>query len=339
MTGRSFYDIMIVHYIAAVITFMKKHNAATTQKETPRKTLGDIPADRLAERDYLLKRLTKFTLLSDVFMSVVFSDLEACQHAIRILSGDSRIRLKTVRTQYAISKAVSHGARLDVLAEDMDGRLYHMEIEGSDTVDHARRTRFYSAMTDSETLRKGSSYSELPRRHIFYISGPDIWKGGYTVYEEEKRLRQTGQPHDDGVRIAYVNTAVNDGSRIAKLMDYFKTADPFDDSEGELSKMVRFLKTEERGMDIMCEIMDQIREDGKQEGMRKGLQKGLQKGLREGRRKGKREGRRAGALESSRKAARNLSRMGMPAEMIAQVVEKDVSTIEKWLSDNGGNAS
>ena len=68
------------------------------------------------------------------------------------------------------------------------------------------------------------------------------------------------------------------GAGIAKLMDYFKTADPFDDSEGELSTMVRFLKTEERGMDIMCEIMDQIREDGKQEGMRKRTAKRVAKG-------------------------------------------------------------
>ena len=44
-------------------------------------------------------------------------------------------------------------------------------------------------------------------------------------------------------------------------MKYFKTADPFDDSEGELSNRVRFLKTEEGGIEIMCEIMEKIREE------------------------------------------------------------------------------
>ena len=53
----------------------------------------------------------------------------------------------------------------------------------------------------------------------------------------------------------FVQTEIDDRSRIAKLMKYFKTADPFDDSEGELSKQVRFLKTEEGGIEIMCEIM------------------------------------------------------------------------------------
>lgn len=58
--------------------------------------------------------------------------------------------------------------------------------------------------------------------------------------------------------------------RTAKLMSYFRTADPFDDSEGELSKRVRFLKTEEGGREIMCEIMERIREEGRGEGREEG---------------------------------------------------------------------
>ena len=78
-------------------------------------------------------------------------------------------------------------------------------------------------------------------------------------------------------------------------MKYFKTADPFDDSEGELSKQVRFLKTEEGGIEIMCEIMERIREEGKIEGRREGIREGKKSGLR--------EGRKSGRLESSRKGS------------------------------------
>ena len=47
-------------------------------------------------------------------------------------------------------------------------------------------------MTDKkkETLRKGRDYSELPERYIFYISRKDIWKNGYTVYEEENNMSE-----------------------------------------------------------------------------------------------------------------------------------------------------
>lgn len=261
----------------------------------------------LADRERMLKDLEQLTLLSDVFMSVVLSDLGACQHVVRILTGDHEIRLKSVRTQYVISKAVTRGARLDVLAEEQKSTLYHLEIENTDTMDHPRRTRFYGALTDSELLRKGAGYSALADRRIFYISRTDIWKKGYTVYEEEKRFRQTGLLHEDGAHVTYVNAAVDDGSRIAKLMRYFRTADPFDDSEGALSKRVRFLKTEEGGREIMCEIMEKIREEGRK------------------------EGRKSGFLESSRKTALNLNRMGMPEETIARAVEEDVTVVRQWL--------
>lgn len=261
----------------------------------------------LADRERMLKDLEQLTLLSDVFMSVVLSDLGACQHVVRILTGDHEIRLKSVRTQYVISKAVTRGARLDVLAEEQKSTLYHLEIENTDTMDHPRRTRFYGALTDSELLRKGAGYSALPDRRIFYISRTDIWKKGYTIYEEEKRFRQTGLLHEDGAHVTYVNAAVDDGSRIAKLMRYFRTADPFDDSEGALSKRVRFLKTEEGGREIMCEIMEKIREEGRK------------------------EGRKSGFLESSRKTALNLNRMGMPEETIARAVEEDVMVVRQWL--------
>lgn len=261
----------------------------------------------LADRERMLKDLEQLTLLSDVFMSVVLSDLGACQHVVRILTGDHEIRLKSVRTQYVISKAVTRGARLDVLAEEQKSTLYHLEIENTDTMDHPRRTRFYGALTDSELLRKGAGYSALPDRRIFYISRTDIWKKGYTIYEEEKRFRQTGLLHEDGAHVTYVNAAVDDGSRIAKLMRYFRTADPFDDSEGALSRRVRFLKTEEGGREIMCEIMEKIREEGRK------------------------EGRKSGFLESSRKTALNLNRMGMPEETIARAVEEDVTVVRQWL--------
>ncbi len=261
----------------------------------------------LADRERMLKDLEQLTLLSDVFMSVVLSDLGACQHVVRILTWDHEIRLKSVRTQYVISKAVTRGARLDVLAEEQKSTLYHLEIENTDTMDHPRRTRFYGALTDSELLRKGAGYSALPDRRIFYISRTDIWKNGYTVYEEEKRFRQTGLLHEDGAHVTYVNAAVDDGSRIAKLMRYFRTADPFDDSEGALSKRVRVLKTEEGGREIMCEIMEKIREEGRKEGRKSGL------------------------LESSRKTALNLNRMGMPEETIARAVEEDVTVVRQWL--------
>lgn len=49
-------------------------------------------------------------------------------------------------------------------------------------------------------------------------------------------------------------------------MKYFKTADPDDKSQGALSDRVHFLKCEEGGMKIMCEIAEKIFAEGREEG-------------------------------------------------------------------------
>lgn len=85
--------------------------------------------NRLAGRERHLQEIQSFTLLSDVFASVVLKDIPACQHVLRILTGRQKLCLCQVKTQYSISRAVSRGARLDVFAEDLEGNLYAVEIQ------------------------------------------------------------------------------------------------------------------------------------------------------------------------------------------------------------------
>ncbi len=226
----------------------------------------------IASKEERLLEARGFTLMSDVFMSVALEDKAACEYVIRILMGKPDLVVIDVKTQYTISKITSHDARLDVLAEitaiDSTNKLVNIEIQRRDTVDHARRTRFYGSMIDSEYLQKGKTYSELPDVYIFYISETDIWKCGRTTYEVTKTLG--GQPYDDGIHTVYINAAVNDGSAIAALMQYFKSCDPSDNSQGELSDRVRKLKSDEEG-EFMCELTQKWYNDGEKMGRAKDI--------------------------------------------------------------------
>ena len=257
----------------------------------------------IISREQLIEEARNFNLLSDVFIAVVLKDIPACQHVLRIITQIPGLKVKEIRTQYRISKIISHDAILDILAEDEEGRLYNIEIQRASTIDHARRTRFYGSMIDSEFLQKGKEYDELPKVRIIYISEGDIWKEQRTVYKVNKSLDPTGQSYDDGMQITYVNAEVDDGSEIAKLMKYFKTADPYDMSQGALSKRVHFLKCEEGGYKAMCEVAEKIGRMYEQNGMIKG----------------------------KRKTAINLARMGMPEEKIAEAVEMKVKVVRGWL--------
>lgn len=264
---------------------------------------------RITDRERRGEEARKFNLLSNVFLSVALNDRLACQYVLRILTGIEDLMVKEVRGQYRISRIESHDAILDILAEDKEGHLYNLEIQRADTIDHARRTRFYGAMIDSEYLEKGKNYAELPEVYIIYISETDLWKAGYTTYSVEKYFKNTCIEYEDGQHILYVNAAIDDGSETAELMKYFKTADPDDMKHGDLSKRVYYLKREEGGYNEMCEIADKI--------YREGIEQGIEQGK----------------LESQKETAMNLAQMGMPEEQIARALNLDLELVQKWLAD------
>ena len=253
---------------------------AGQKRPEPKKDFGEIQEERIS----IIQRLNLF---SDVFMSVALNDAGACQHVLRILLGDESLAVRYVKTQYRISRIASRDVQLDVFAEGSDGRLYTAEIQRKDTLDHARRTRFHGAMVDSEYLSKGKDYHELPEVYVIYISETDLWKRGKASCQVERKFsweegeeisvpkpakrgmkveRGEKKEYEDGEHILYVNAAIDDGTETAKLMKYFLTADPEDMSQGALSERVRYLKKEEGGQKIMCEIMDRIKEEGREEG-------------------------------------------------------------------------
>ena len=229
---------------------------------------------RIRHREFLLQGVEDLTLLDDTFMKIALNDIEACQYVIRILMDDPSIEIVEVRSQYRISKLVSKDAVLDILAEDTQGRVYNLEIQRKTTLDHARRTRRYNAMVDAEYLEKGKEYSEMPEVYVIYISETDIWKTWMTESPVEKYLKGQLTEYNDGQHTIYINAAINDGSPKAALMQYFKTCDPDDMSQGALYRRVRYLKREKGGIEEMGEYSERIFNGGREEGLREGRREG-----------------------------------------------------------------
>ena len=288
----------------------------TDENTTKEKAVADMKAAEsqrtsfISIKDQLVEKARSFNLLSNVFMSVALNDIPACQHVLRIITGIPDLIVKEVRSQHRISKITAHDAILDILAEDGHGRLINLEIQRKDTIDHARRTRFYAAMIDSECLEKGKDYDQMPDVHIIYISETDLWAAGKTVYKVEKKFKETEVPYDDGVYVTYVNAEVNDDSEIAKLMDYFKTADPEDMSQGDLSARIHFLKCEEGGYQEMCEVSEEIYKEGIIEGKKEGI------------------------IEGKKVTAFNMKSKGYPDATIADILDVGINVIQQWLYGN-----
>jgi hypothetical protein len=288
-----------------------QHESTNETKEQRQSHTPQDSKSFIERREELIAKIKEFNLLSNVFMSVALNDKAACQYVLRQIIGISDLIVREVRSQYRISKLISHDAVLDILAEDSRGKLYSIEIQRETTIHHPKRIRFYSAMIDSEYLAKGKTYLELPDLIILYISETDLWKAGKVIYHVQKRFEETGQLYDDGQQIICVNAAVDDGSPIAKLMQYFKTSNPEDMSYGILSERVRFLKQDEGGIEFMCQIANDIYEEGREEGLEQG------------------------ELLKAKDMAYNLARLGVSLDKIAEAAKVSIQVIRQWLDSSG----
>ena len=279
---------------------------------------------RIAHREFLLQGVEKLTLFHDTFMKVVLNDIEVCQYVIRILMDDPTIEIVDVRNQYRLARLTSKDSILDILAEDSRGRFYNLEIQRDTTPDHPRRTRLYGAMVDGEYLQKGEDYDAMPEVYVIYISRTDLWKTGDMETSVKKYLegKVKHKQYDDGQHVIYVNAAVDDGSKKAALLHYFKTADPDDMSQGSLSRRVRYLKREEGGLNEMCEYSQRIYNGGKEEGRREGISEGRQQGRREGKLEGISEGLKQGRRE--KELLRNAMILSMKESGIDEAIIKKI---------------
>ncbi|MGM9569473.1 MAG: PD-(D/E)XK nuclease family transposase, partial [Phascolarctobacterium sp.] len=215
-----------------------------------------VPDSLLVRIEELIEQIQAMNLFNDTFISVVFKDEASCLHLVRQLMQKPDLKIIACRTQDAIPMLISKSPRLDITAEDDQGTLYEIEIQRLEEPAPARRVRYYSSVMDSELLRKGLTYDKLPEVYLFYLSEKDIWQRGKTIYELEQMLRfgDDSIPYDNGMHTIYVNAEVDDGSNIAKLMQYLKTAKAGDTSQGALSAHVNYLKSPEGGREAMGEF-------------------------------------------------------------------------------------
>ena len=222
----------------------------------------------LRTREEKIAAARSMNLFSNLFMSVALEDRAACEHVLRILTGINTLTVLDQKTQYRVSNVISRDVVFDVLAQDGSGKLYNIEIQRADAIDHPRRVALYAAELITEFMRKGSPVDDTPEIYIFYLSETDLMHTDQCISRVEKTL--AGRLYDDGIHIAFANAEVDDASDVAKLMQYFKKADPDDPSQGALSRRVFLMKREKEGEEIMCQISDRIFSEGRSEGRLEG---------------------------------------------------------------------
>ena len=254
--------------------------------------------------------VSQFNLMDDTFFYVVLENKAACEYLLTVLLGKP-IRVIENKTQYSIRNIENHSIVLDALVEDDEHNIYDVEVQVGDNKDHERRIRYYRTAIDWSYLEKGRDYKLLPELYMIFISSFDPFDLNKTHYEVEHSVKGYEKPYDDGVHILYYNTAADDGSKLAELLQYLKKSDAGCDKFGALSQAVNYHKVINEGVDGMCKAVEEY---AKKYGETQRL-----------------EGKIEGKIEGKVDAVRNMLKKNIPFETALECAEIDKQTYEKYV--------
>ena len=192
--------------------------------------------------------VSQFNLMDDDFFAVVMQDKDACEYVIRKLTGKEDLKIIESKSQYSIRSTTQHSCVLDCFAEDSNHQLFNIEVQVKNNDNQPKRMRYYRSAIDFTSFEKGRKYEELPDVYMIMISSFDVFGLGKNSYKIQKSVEGTDFVVDDGVHEMYFNNAVNDGSDISELLQYFKNSDSGNANFGALSQAVKHSKETEEGV-------------------------------------------------------------------------------------------
>lgn len=188
------------------------------------------------------KLLERLTIMDDIFMRNVLNRPECAEHVLRTVLGQPELKVMECIVQKDYKNLQGRSASLDCVIRDAENRRYDLEIQQDNEEAPPERARYYSGLMDMNTLEAGQDFRDLPEATVIFITKKDILGDGLPVYHMERLVCETGKSFRDRSHIIYVNSEIQDDTKLGRLMHdlYCKKAD--DMYNGVLAERVRVLK-------------------------------------------------------------------------------------------------
>jgi hypothetical protein len=202
-------------------------------------------------------------------MRVLFRDnLPLAEIVLRIITGKKDLKLTKEETQKDLIRLVgARGICLDVHGVDDQNQQYDLEVQRADDGARPERARYHAGALDVGNLNAGQEFEELPTTYIIFITENDIFKAGQALYPIDRINAATGKPFNDRQHILYVNASYKGEDPLGLLMHDFLCSDPDDMFTKLLAEKTRYLKSDPKGVDLMCKVMEDLREESIQRGI------------------------------------------------------------------------
>ena len=205
----------------------------------------------------LKERVEALNIIDDSLFHKMAEDIGFCEEMISTILGE-KVEVLEVTPQASLKNLQGRSVITDALCKMADGSLCITEVQKADDDDHVRRVRLDTSCVTVNTTKTGTTFKEVPDVIAIFISKFDIFKAGKTVYHIDRKIRETDEINDNGLREIYVNTKNDDGTEIAELMRIFSQHDTYDFGKFPKTSLRKqnFLVSE-GGKEEMCEIVEE----------------------------------------------------------------------------------
>ena len=206
-------------------------------------------------------RIARLNLMDDQFFQKVAENPECCEDILRIILQMPDLCVISNQIERTIPNVTNKSVKLDLICEDADGNIFNVEVQKANDTNHQKRVRYNMACVDTLSAEKGADYADLPDVYVIFISAFDIFKQGKTIYHIHRVIQETGVVVTNGTHEIYVNTAIDDGSDIAKLMQYFKNSTGIHPLFEKLSNQVYYYKESPEGVSHVGNVWEEYADE------------------------------------------------------------------------------
>lgn len=232
----------------------------------------------------MAKSYEELTIADDFMFGKVMEDKELCRAVLECLLNQPVGELEEIQAEREF-RYITDGkpVRLDVYTRDQksvyDAEMQNLNHQKTENLELPKRSRFYQSSMDTDHLRKGKSYRELPEGKVLFICTFDPFGKGYAKYSfrniciEDKNLYL----NDGTEKIFYNSTSRSEdiSENLRLLYQYITTGQIGNNLTEKIEKaVVRAKKNEAWRAEYMKELLhdDDVRQEGKQEGIQEGIQ-------------------------------------------------------------------
>ena len=270
------------------------------------------------ERDEYLRGLNP---IDDLMFRKMAEHKEFCEEILRVILGDQKLVVTDNMQQFDLKNLQGRSVVLDAKCITGDGRYINIEVQKANDDNHLKRVRYNASVLTANVTETGKQFEFVPDICIIFISAFDLFKGNLPLYHVVKTVKETGQVIEDGLTEVYVNAAVDDGSKLAKLMKVFTKNDVYDEADFPVTSEIKARFKKDEGGTVKMDAtlqkwMQESEEIGEKRGEKRGREEGIMLGKEEGMMLGKEEGIMLGKEEGAKMIAKTMIDEGLPIELI-----------------------